>query len=137
MDYPAIGGETVKKVLKKLGHEVELFDFPHDSAQVRNGEELGVKIAGAIMQTQADLVFSFNFYPVVATAVHACRKKYVSWVYDCPTSLLYSMAVFFPENYIFHFDSSEVEKLRAKGVEHVYYLSLASNAEEYDLSIQD
>ena len=137
LDYPAIGGETIKKTFKKLGHEVVCFEFPHDSAEVRNGEELGVRIAEAILQADADLVFSFNFYPVAATAVHACRRKYVSWVYDCPTSLLYSMAVFFPENYIFHFDSHEVEKLRSEGVEHVWYLSLASYVDEYDGMVPD
>ena len=72
LDYPAIGGETIKKTFKKLGHEVVCFEFPHDSAEVRNGEELGVRIAEAILQADADLVFSFNFYPVAATAVHAC-----------------------------------------------------------------
>lgn len=137
MNYPAIGGETMKIQFIKLGCELELFDFPHNSPQIRNGEKLGVKIAQAILQTNADIIFSFNFFPVVATAVHACRKKYISWVYDCPTSLLYSMTVFFPENYIFHFDSSQVERMRKDGVEHIYYLSLASNYEEYDQMIPD
>ena len=137
MDWPAFGGETIKRVFKKLGYEIEIFDFPQSSDQSDCGEELGVKIAQKILNTGADIIFSFNFFPVVATAVHACRKKYVCWVYDSPAVLLYSMAVFFPENYIFHFDSYEVERMRREGVEHVWYLSLAANTEEYDMIIPD
>lgn len=137
MKYPAIGGETIKKYFIRLGCELKEFDFPHNSAEIRNGEELGMKIANAILQENVDVVFSFNFFPVVATAVHVCRKKYISWIYDCPTSLLFSMSVFFPENYIFHFDSSQVERMRKDGIEHAFYLPLASNYEEYDSMIPD
>lgn len=132
MDWPAFGGETIKRVFRELGYGVEVFAFPQSSDQADCGEELGIQIAQRILEVQADIVFSFNFFPVIATAVHACRKKYVCWVYDSPAVLLYSMTVFFPENYIFHFDSYEVERMRREGVEHVYYLSLASNTEEYD-----
>ncbi len=135
MDWPAFGGETVKRVFKELGHEVFCFDFPQRSDQTTHGEELGVKIAERIIGTQADIVFSFNFFPVIATAVHACRKKYISWVYDSPAVLLYSMTVFFPENYIFHFDSSEAERMQSEGVEHAYYLPMAADTEAYDALI--
>ncbi len=137
MDWPAFGGKTVKKVFRDLGHEVFLFDFPQSSANTDANEELGVKIATEILRVNADMVFSFNYFPVVATAVHACRKKYISWVYDNPAVYLYSMTVFFKENYIFHFDSYEVERMRKDGVEHVYYLPLAANTEAYDEMIPD
>lgn len=132
MDWPAFGGETIKHVFKTLGYVIEVFDFPQSSDQSDCGEELGVRIAERILAVDADIVFSFNFFPVIATAVHACRRKYISWIYDSPAVLLYSMAVFFPENYIFHFDSYEVDRMRREGVEHVWYLSLAANTEEYD-----
>ena len=135
MDWPACGSETVKKVFALLGHRVEIFDFPQRSNETTHGEELGVAIAEKILEIGADVIFSFNFFPVIATAVHACRKKYISWIYDSPAVLLYSMTVFFPENYIFHFDSFEVERMRREGVEHVWYLPLAANVEEYDAMI--
>ena len=132
MDWPAFGGKTVKRVFKELGHELLIFDFPHNSSDTRRGEQLGVEIAEKILETNADIVFSFNFFPVVATAVHACRKKYICWIYDNPAVQLYSMAVFFPENYIFHFDSYEVDRLRRDGVEHVYYLPMAADTKNLD-----
>lgn len=135
MDWPAFGGETIKKAFVRSGHEVECFDFPQHSSEASMGEELGVKIAEAILKTKADIVFSFNFFPVIATAVHACRKKYISWVYDDPAVFLYSMTVFFPENYIFHFDSSEVDRLKRDGVEHAFYLPMAADTEGYDVIV--
>ena len=132
MDWPAFGGKTIIKTFSGLGHEVECFDFPQHTSEASMGEELGVKIAESILKTGADIVFSFNFFPVVAAVVHACRKKYISWVYDNPAVFLYSMTVFFPENYIFHFDSYEAERLKRDGVEHVFYLPMASDTEGYD-----
>lgn len=132
MDWPAFGSITVKRVFAELGYKVENFDFPHQSAEISHGEQLGIRIAEAIIETKADIVFSFNFFPVIATAVHACRKKYISWIYSNPAVHLYSMAVFFPENYIFHFDSYEAERLKRDGVEHAYYLPLASDIDAYD-----
>ncbi|MCR5249143.1 MAG: DUF3880 domain-containing protein [Lachnospiraceae bacterium] len=132
MDWPGFGSETIKRLLPKMGIDTEVFAFPANSADIRNGEALGVKIAERILASRADAVFSFNYYPVIATAAHACRTKYLSWVYDSPAVLLYSMTVFFPENHIFHFDSGEVRRMRAEGVEHAYYLPLAANVEDYD-----
>ena len=72
MDWPAFGGETIKRIFRKLGYRVEVFDFPQSSEQSDCGEELGVQIAERILTVDADIVFSFNFFPVIATAVHAC-----------------------------------------------------------------
>lgn len=135
MDWPAFGSKTVKRVLAELGHEVSVFDFPQQSDETRHGEELGVRIAETILATGAEIVFSFNFFPVIATAVHACRRKYISWVYDSPAVHLYSMTVFFPENYIFHFDSAEVERIRRDGAEQVWYLPLSADTDSYDALI--
>ena len=135
MDWPAFGIETVKKVFVEQGHRVECFDFPQKSDETTHGEQLGMAIAEKMLSIGADIVFSFNFFPVIATTVHACRKKYVCWIYDSPAVLLYSMTVFFPENYIFHFDSYEVERMRREGIEHVWYLPLAANTDGYDQMI--
>lgn len=137
MDWPAFGIKAVKRILPELGHEIEVFDFPYDSADAKYGEKLCVEIVNRVLRSGADLIFSFNFFPVIATAAHACRKKYVSWIYDSPAILLYSMAVFFPENYIFHFDSSEAERMKREGVEHVFYFPLAADIDEYDKKIPD
>ncbi|MBR1472399.1 MAG: glycosyltransferase [Lachnospiraceae bacterium] len=136
MDWPAFGIESIKRVLPQMGYDVELFAFPYDSG-TRYEEALGIRIAERILESGADLIFSFNFFPVIAAAAHACRKKYISWIYDSPAVMLYSMSVFFPENYIFHFDSEEVERMRRDGVENVFYMPLAADVEHYDRMIPE
>ena len=132
MDWPAFGSETIKTIFNEMGHNVSVFDFPHKSPDAKNGEDLCNRIVEKIMKEKADLVFSFNYFPVIATAGYACRKRYISWVYDSPAIHLYSMTVFFETNYIFHFDSHEVERMQSEGVPHVFYLPLAANVEAYD-----
>ncbi|MCR5012125.1 MAG: glycosyltransferase [Lachnospiraceae bacterium] len=132
LEWPAFGNETIKHTFETLGHSVSGFEFPYDSPDAKNGEGLCARLVGIIMKEKTDIVFSFNFFPAAATAAHACRCRYVSWVYDNPAVFLYSVTVFFPENHIFHFDSYEVERMRRDGVEHVYYLPLAGNPDVYD-----
>ncbi len=137
MDWPAFGGETVKRVFTELGHEVEIFDFPQKSGDTDRGETLTIRITEAILRYDAEVVFSFNYFPVIAIAVHACHRKYISWVYDSPAVFLYDMTVFFPENYIFHFDSYETERMRRDGVKKVFYLPLAADADRYSRMVPD
>lgn len=132
MEWPAFGQETIKTVFRELGHKVCVMEFPHKEPAAKNGEELCKRIVEKVLKEGIEIVFSFNYFPVIATAVQACRIKYVSWVYDSPAVHLFSMTVFFPGNYIFHFDSHEVERMQRDGVEHVYYLPLAANTEVYD-----
>ncbi|MCR5128366.1 MAG: DUF3880 domain-containing protein [Lachnospiraceae bacterium] len=137
MDWPAFGGNTVKRVLIELGHEVEVFEFPQNSGETDRGEELTIRITEALLKSEAEVVFSFNYFPVIAIAVHACHRKYISWVYDSPAVYLYDMTVFFPENYIFHFDSYETERMRRDGVKNVFYLPLAADVDRYSRMVPD
>ena len=132
IDWPAFGEEKIKRIFKGLGHRVAVFDFSEKSQRIGYDGKTGERIAEAILREKADIVFSFNFFPVIAIAAHACKCRYISWVYDNPTVQLYSMTVFFEENYIFHFDSAEVERLRRDGVEHVWYLPMAADIEGND-----
>ncbi|SCY23780.1 spore maturation protein CgeB [Lachnospiraceae bacterium XPB1003] len=132
MDWPGYGSEYIKKTFEKMGFKVVVFDFPQNSNGINLGTELAEKIVKAIVESKADFVFSLNYFPVIATAVQACHIKYLSWIYDNPAVLTYSMTVFFEGNHIFHFDSSEVEKLRNAGVANVYYLPLSADTGRYD-----
>ncbi|MCR5208593.1 MAG: DUF3880 domain-containing protein [Lachnospiraceae bacterium] len=132
MDWPGYGSEYIKKTFEEMGIKVVIFDFPQNSNGINLGTELAEKIVRAIVESRADFVFSLNYFPVIATAVQACHIKYLSWVYDNPAVLTYSMTVFFEGNHIFHFDSSEVEKLKKAGVNNVYYLPLSADTGRYD-----
>ena len=79
-----------------------------------------------------DFMMSFNFYPSVAKCCKEAGIPYLSWIYDGEDMGLYHNSVFFDTNYIFSFDSAMVEGLKAKGVEHIYFMPLGVNVKRLD-----
>ncbi|MCR4938310.1 MAG: glycosyltransferase [Lachnospiraceae bacterium] len=132
MEWPAYGSEYIRKELKAMGHELVIYEFPHRDEGLRYGEGIAESIVKEAVKNGSELIFSLNFFPVIAVAAHALRIRYISWVYDSPAVLTYAMPVFLPEVYLFHFDSFEVSKLKAAGVENVFYMSLAADTAHYD-----
>ena len=137
LEWKSFGNEYIVKEFKKQGYAVEMFPFPRETEDVRNGAELTEKLAMQIMQNRPAFVFSFNYFPVAAIACKACKVKYVSWVYDSPYILLYSQTVFYETNRIFVFDSAEVAKFRQMGVKNIYYMPMAAATDAYDNLIPD
>lgn len=137
LEWKSFGNEYIVEEFGKQGYEVEMFPFPRETEDVRNGTELTEKLAMQIMKERPAFVFSFNYFPVAAIACKACKVKYVSWVYDSPYILLYSRTVFYETNRIFIFDSAEVAKFQQMGVRHVYYMPMAAATQVYDKMIPD
>lgn len=84
-----------------------------------------------------DCILSCNFLPILSKVAWRKKIKYVSWCYDSPCMTLYSDMIYNPYNYIFHFDSFEVERLKKTGVEHVYHMPLAVNCDRVNELIND
>ncbi len=117
--------ETID-ALKEMGHEIIHVDFPSDEA--RHNDEFEHRLECKIADKNPDIVFSFNFFPVIALVCKKTQTKYVSWVYDCPFIMLYSYTIIFPTNYIFLFDKEQYLEFHNNGINTVYYLPLACDA---------
>lgn len=74
-----------------------------------------------------DIIFSFNYIPIVSQAAQACCTKYISWVYDCPHWTLYSPTLCNDYNYIFIFDRDMSKTASLLGAKHILHLPLACN----------
>ena len=85
--------ETIGR-MKEAGEDITLVKYPFEKTDKRRDEVFEEKFAQTLREEKADIVFSFNYFPVIAEAVHAvfeeCGTHYVSWVYDCPHIVLYS-----------------------------------------------
>lgn len=132
MKWESFGNPYIIKEFTNAGYEIIEYDFPQKTKNVRANEELSGDIVKKILENGVSLVFSFNYFPVIAMAAKACRRKYFCWVYDSPAILLYSKTIFFDANYIFHFDHTQVVEFQNAGVEHIYYLPMAAAVQEYD-----
>ena len=79
-----------------------------------------------------DIVFSVNFFPLVAQLCYDQRIRYVSWSYDSPLDADFQNYFSYDTNYIFLFDRMEVLEYQAKGYDQVFHLPLAVHTERLD-----
>ncbi|MBO5342302.1 MAG: glycosyltransferase [Lachnospiraceae bacterium] len=89
------------------------------------------EFAMAFMQklhgSKADMVFSYNYFPLISMICQINQIPYISWIYDCPLKTLYSQTVTNPCNYIFCFDKVQCEQIRKLGAVHCYHYPLAGD----------
>ncbi len=132
LKWDCFGYIQIINAFKRAGFELCEIDFPREREDTRSSEKLAGLVVHAIQNNNADIVFSFNYFPVVAIAAAACKVKYISWTYDSPYVMLYSRTIEFPTNYAFVFDKTEYINLKNKGINTVYYLPLAADTEYFD-----
>lgn len=79
-----------------------------------------------------DIVFSVNFFPLVAQICYDQRIRYVSWSYDSPMDAGFQKYFSYDTNYIFLFDRVETVQYQNQGYEQVFHLPLAVNTKRLD-----
>lgn len=132
LKWDCFGYEPARRAFEKAGFTLCEVDFPRDKYDGKNSEELATIVVKAIQSNGADVVFSFNYFPVAAIAAAACRVKYISWTYDSPYTFLYSKTIELPSNYAFIFDKNEYFNLKKLGINTVYYLPMAADTDYFD-----
>lgn len=134
--WESYGTYGILRAFKERGYEVDT--MPIDRKQdLRLNQDLAEKLIRHIADKNYDMVFTYNYFPVVSLACNSCQVKYVSWVYDSPLIALYSNTIRFPYNYVFVFDKGTYYDLRNYGIDTVYYMPLATDVEAYDSYIMD
>lgn len=129
-NFGSVCKEDFRETLQKAGHEVIFYlKEPED---YKNDPVYCSGLCSFIREKQIDVVFSFNYYPVLSLVCHKMKMPYVSWCYDSPLVMLYSKTVFNSCNFIFIFDSQMVMELKRLGFDNVYYLPMAVNVSRLD-----
>lgn len=118
--------EDAYQALTEMNHQVSMLvyqikDYNRDPAFSKLFQQ-------KLEEENYDLIFSFNFVPLIAKLAFAAKIKYVSWIYDGMPLTLYSIMAFSPYNYIFTFDRKDCEVLKKRGLLHVLHLPLGVNA---------
>lgn len=116
--------------LKKAGHSCKTvyYHFP-DKFQ---DDFFCDRFAAYLEADTYDLVFSVNFFPLVARLCHEKRVKYISWCYDSPLEERLQDYFHFDTNYIFLFDRIEAMQYQSAGYGQVFHLPLAVNTNRLD-----
>lgn len=116
--------------LSKLGCEVG--EIKYQPADKFHDSQLEEYLQKAIVQYGFEVIFSFDYFPVLSDIAQRMKVKYISWVYDSPHNTLYANNIFNECNYIFCFDSPDALRLKKLGVTHSYHMPLSANVDRLD-----
>lgn len=131
IEWASFGNEDMKEAFCKEGHI--LVRFPFSNKDSRRDEAIEAELTAALHREVPDVVFSFNYFPVIS---NVCRKeniRYISWIYDSPYVMLYSYTAINPCNTIYVFDKELYVEFHKAGIQTVHYLPMAANVERLDL----
>lgn len=133
IEWASFGNEDIKEAFEKEGHHIH--SFPFSNKDGRRSEEIEKELTTALHKHTPDIVFSFNYFPVIS---NVCKKediKYISWIYDSPYVMLYSYTVINPCNVIYIFDKELYLEFHNAGITTVHYMPMAANTERLDAII--
>ena len=134
LDWPCFGRTDFLNFFSERHDSVTLFS--HADYELRKSDSFLAALYSVLENQQFEFCFSYNFFPLMATACHKCNIKYISFVYDSPQVKLYSYTVTYPTNYIFLFDSSLVTQFQKEGLSRFYYMPLPVNADRIHSLLQ-
>lgn len=124
------GWEDICEVLNERGHQV--YGFDRELKNFREDAEFRGSLKSFISEKGIDVIFTSNYFPVIAEVCHEMELPYISWCYDSPLILTYSKTVLYPECFLFLFDSQMVLELQKLGAPNAYYLPMAVNVKRLD-----
>jgi spore maturation protein CgeB len=129
MKWGTFNEEMLHKNMVNMGHQVELFEGR--PAEYNEDLAFTYKMNLKINESACEAVFSFDFFPIVSDICQMKGCLYLSWVFDCPHSTLFSKSVFNEVNRIFSFDRDMYQELIQYGIKNIFHLELAVDTEMF------
>lgn len=113
------------RAVKKL--EYQFTEFAWEIKNHHADAAFAQAFIGKIHAEKIDVVFSYDYFPMIAMICEMNHIPYVSWIYDCPLYTLESKTLGYDSNYIFCFDLAYAERLAEAGAKHCYHYPLAAD----------
>lgn len=130
IEWASFGNEDIKEAFIEEGHQICIFSFSNKDG--RRDDTAASELTAMLHKETPDVVFSFNYFPVIS---NVCKKediKYISWIYDSPYVMLYSYTVINPCNVIYIFDKELYLEFHNAGITTVHYMPMAANTKRLD-----
>lgn len=130
IEWKSFGNDDIKEAFEAEGHRV--VSYPFSNSDGRRDAKLEQDLSSVLHKETPDIVFSFNYFPVIS---NVCKKediRYISWIYDSPYVMLYSYTVINPCNIIYIFDKELYMEFHNAGIQTVRYMPMAANTERLD-----
>lgn len=129
-EWASFGNNDVKEAFAAEGHTV--VSFPFSNKDAREDAEIETALSASIRNEIPDIVFSFNYFPVISNVCKKENIQYISWIYDSPYVMLYSYTVINPCNTIYVFDKELYLEFHKAGIQTIHYMAMAANVERLD-----
>lgn len=133
--YNSICEDAVIRGLKELGHTVYEVVL-----EVENKSPSGQEILDAVVmgmeKSNADIIFTINYYPALSEIARVYKLLYYSWIVDAPVLELYSKTIKNRCNRVFIFDSELYREISVYNPYNIFYLPLASDCDFYQKAIR-
>lgn len=131
--WGAYSDQAVIRNLNALGyHCVEFTDIFND---YHADAAFAQKVLGYIEDEKIDMIFSWNYFPLLASLCEIRKIPYVIWTCDCPLHSLMSKTVLYEHNFFFCFDRLQAEQLANLGCKNVYHYPLAVDSDMFEAVI--
>lgn len=117
----------IEYFFRKMGHSCKNILRPVYDKYA--DEEFVLEMEKELSGTHYDLIFTTNYYPVVARVCYEQKIPYYSWTYDSPPEIYSTETMEYPTNHIFFFSKYDYQKFSGLGLDNVHYLPLAVNTE--------
>lgn len=134
--YNSICEDAVIRGLKELGHTVYEVVL-----EVENKSPSGQEILDAVVmgmeKSNADIIFSINYYPALSEIARVYKLLYYSWIVDAPVLELYSKTIKNRCNRVFIFDSELYREISVYNPYNIFYLPLAADCDFYQNAIRN
>lgn len=104
--------------------DVELTVFDRKPSNFTVDANFSLELMQMINSKAIDMIFTFDYYPIISLVCDVVKIPYVSWIVDCPMLTLQSKTVANECNYIFNFDRLYAERIAALGCAHSIHMPL-------------
>jgi len=126
-NFKAMGHEVVE-----LKYHLDNYDEDPEFSQILEENIQSAHRKGA----DYDIIFTVNYFAVIAIVCEKMKIHYVSWTCDNPLISMYHKSVYSKYNIIFTFDKSNEMEFRGMGVKNIHYLPLAVDAKRIQTMIR-
>lgn len=139
IEWESYGYQDIKGAFVAEGHQLAGFPFQvfgHRGEELLHDPETEDRLEKTLRKETPDVVFSVDYFPVIAKVCQKEDIRYISYSYDCPHTLLYSTTIKNPCNTAYVFDRAICQEFRGMGIDTVHYLPLAADTERLDRAAQ-
>ena len=130
IEWKSFGNSDIKDAFAAEGHRVVC--YPFSNRDPRRDCEVEESLTASLHKETPDIVFSFNYFPVISNVCKKENIRYISWIYDSPYVMLYSYTVINPCNTIYVFDKELYLEFHNAGIETVRYMPMAADTARLD-----